>query len=163
MSEVNPQVFSAMQTSKPYKTYRKAILGRVYVKYYVSFLNKPSDTILSGRPGEESTLIDTWSEQEDAFFKRMNVNHLKNGVLIPFDRTKHVVESVVNAYNVMTDEGLFELLNSPFFKLQNAINKMTSSAPVYRLLAIAEQEEKSEKIITVIKARLSELELPNAS
>lgn len=160
MSENVPNVYSAMQTGSPYKTYRKTILGRVYVRYFDPFLNKPDDKLMSGNPAanEEGCFFDVWSEQEDAFFKRMNANHLKDGVLIPYDRAKQPVTVEVNKYNVMTDEELDELLNSPFFTLQSALNKMTSPAPVYRLKVIAEAEEKSKRLIEVIDARLAELE-----
>jgi hypothetical protein len=96
----------------------------------------------------------------------MNARHMREGVLIPHDREKAPVEEEINEFNVMTDDELYELVNSPFFKLQNALNKMTSQAPVQRILTIAEGEEKSEKILNTIRGRLSELqelELTDAS
>jgi hypothetical protein len=88
----------------------------------------------------------------------MNERHMREGILIPFDRDKTPVEEEVNKYNVLTDDELYGLLNSPFFKLRNALNKMTSQAPVLRLITMAEQEEKSEKILKEIRGRLSELQ-----
>ena len=160
MTEINSStIYSAMQTGIPYKSYRKTILGKVEVKYLDPFEEKIGVILLQGHPNhnDETCFIDMWSEKEDAFFKKINANHIKNGVIIPFNRASiPVAES--NPYNVLTDEELFDLLNNPFFKLQQARNKMTSQAPVYRLLTIAESEEKSEKIINHIKARLSELQ-----
>ena len=37
-------------------------------------------------------------------------------------------------------------------------NKMTSEARLYRMLTFAEEQEKSEKIINLIKGRLSEVQ-----
>jgi hypothetical protein len=157
------QVFSAMQTGNPFRTYKKTILGKVYVKILDPFRAESgaqADLILSGDPkkNHEGCFIDVWTEKEDVYLRRMNAPHFKEGILIPFDRSKNPAESNVNPYNVMTDEELFELLNSPFFKLQNAYNKMTSQAPVLRLLDMAEHEEKSEKIINALRGRLSELQ-----
>ena len=160
MSDV--QTYSAMQIGSPFRTYKKTILGKVYVKILDPFRAEqgvPSDIMLQGDPrrSDEGCFVDVWSEKEDVYLRRMNPSHFKEGVLISYDRTKHPVESDVNPFNVMTDEELFELLNSPFFKLQNAYNKMTSQAPVMRLLDMARQEEKSEKIIRALEGRLEEL------
>ena len=157
------QTFSAMQTGNPFKTYKKTILGKVYVKIIDPFKadqGVESDVMLHGDPrrNDEGCFVDVWTEKEDVYLRRMNPSHFKEGVLIAYDRTRHPVESDVNPFNVMTDEELFELLNSPFFKLQNAYNKMTSPAPVMRLLDMAHQEEKSEKIIRALEGRLSELQ-----
>jgi len=50
------------------------------------------------------------------------------------------------------------LLDGKFFTLQGKVNKMTAVAPVYRLLQLAEEKEKSQKITDFIKAKLAELQ-----
>jgi hypothetical protein len=160
MESMSMDVVSAMAAEKPFKTYKKTILGKVAVKVFNPMAQKPEEIILKGDPSknEKGCFVDVWSEQENVFIKRMNERHMREGILMPVDREKVPVEEDINEFNVLTDDELYELLNSPFFKLQNALNKMTSQAPVQRLITIAEQEEKSEKILKVIRARLAELQ-----
>ena len=133
-------IYSAMQTDNPFKTYRKVQPSKLEVKYLDPFKGTMATVILQGKNDH----IDVWSEKEDAFLKRMNAYHIEKGNLIPTNR-KATPPPEINKFNVLTDEELFDLLGSPFYKLQQALNKMTSQAPVFRLLTIAEQEEKSER------------------
>ena len=160
MENLSMEVVSAMSAEKPYKTYKKTILGKVSVKIFNPLSQKPEEVLLKGDPSknDKGCFVDVWSEQELVFLKRMNEKHLREGVLILFDREKTPIVEDINEFNVLTDDELYELLNSPFFKLQNTLNKMTSQAPVLRLITIADQEEKSAKIVKVLKARLSELQ-----
>ena len=160
MENLSMEVVSAMSAEKPFKTYKKTILGKVAVKVFNPLTQRPEELILKGNPSknEPGCFIDVWSEQENVYLKRMNSRHMREGVLIVVDREKVPVEEEVNEFNVLTDDELYELLNSPSFKLQNALKKMTSQAPVQRLLTIAEQEEKSEKIMDNIRGRLAELQ-----
>ncbi len=159
-TSVDHSVFSAMQVGIPYKTYKKTILGRVEVRYLDPFNKAPASTILKGNPSnnEEGCFIDVWTEQEDVFFKRANSALIESGQIIQFDRSKLSEESKINPYHVMSDEEYIKILNSPFFTLQQAVNKITAEAPLLRLLALAEQEEKSSKILNVIKGRLAEVQ-----
>jgi hypothetical protein len=158
--ENEAQIYAAMQTGTPLATYKKTILGKVEVKILDSFRGVPTSVILEGNPtiNSEGCFIDAWSEKEDVYIKRMNTNHLKSGVLISWNRSTQPAAPEGNPFNQLSDEELFELINSPFFKLQNAMNKMDNSAPVSRLLAIAEQEDKSEKLVKAIRGRLAELQ-----
>ena len=160
MENITMEVVSAMAAEKPYKTYKKTILGKVAVKVFNPLTQRPEEILMQGDPAknEQGCFIDVWSKQENVYLKRMNSRHMREGILIPYDREKKPVKEEVNEFNIMTDDELYELINSPFFKLQNALNKMTSQAPVQRVLTIAEQEEKSEKIMKVIRARLAELQ-----
>jgi hypothetical protein len=160
MENLSMEVVSAMSAEKPHKTYKKTILGKVAVKVFNPLTQNPEELMLKGDPSknEKGCFVDVWSEQEDVYLKRMNSRHMREGVLIVIDREKVPVEEEINKFNVLTDEELYDLLNSPFFKLQNALNQMTSQAPVQRLITMAEQEEKSEKIMDNIRARLAELQ-----
>lgn len=160
MSKVqfDPEVYSKMQIGEPYKTYRKTILGQVYVTVLDPFSGEPVGQILRGDPkkNEEGCIIDMWSEREDVFFKRMNRRQFELGNLIVYKRP---LEEPPKSVNEFTDEELSALLDTRYFlKLQAALNKMTSIAPVSRLLQIAEDREKSEKFVNAIKARMSELQ-----
>lgn len=153
-------VYSAMQKDAPYATYKKVILGKASVKVINPFSENPEEFILEGNPGkdDEGCFVDVWSIEGDMFFQKLNARLLKQGVLVPYDRVKKPLVVDVNEYNVLSDEELFELLKAPFFSLEAALNKMTSEAPVQRMLIIAEQEELSEKKTRHITARLQELQ-----
>ncbi|MHA1949608.1 MAG: hypothetical protein ACW99G_07990 [Candidatus Thorarchaeota archaeon] len=153
-------VFSAMQTEEPYKSYRKTILGQVYVKILNPF--NPLETagvILSGESNtEETAVVHVWSQKEDKFLKTMNRSHFERGFLVEFEGAKKKEVSQEEKYNTLSDDELNKLLSSKYFKLQAEINKMTSEAPLYRLLTLADEQEKSEKIVNLIKGRLSEIQ-----
>lgn len=150
-------IFSAMQSGKPYKSYQKTILGKACVTSWDSFNNVPVYVILEGDPKrtEVGTVIDTWNEKEDMFFKKMNRTHFLSGVLREIERVEAVEE---NRIENSTDEELSAMLKGKFFTIQNQLNKIESEATVFRLLRIAREEEKSEKLIKVIEARLSEIQ-----
>lgn len=152
--------FSAMQTGKPYKSYRKTTLGQVYVKILNPFNNLESQgLILSGEDNHsESAIVRVWNAKEDAFIRAANKKHFEQGYIIEYDepKTKEVTEE--EKLNKLSDEELNKLVDAKFFTLQASVNKMNSEAPLYRLLTIAKEKEKSEKIISLIKGRLSEVQ-----
>jgi hypothetical protein len=153
-------VFSAMQTEKPYKSYRKTILGQVYVKILNPFNDKdPIGVILSGENNTgDDAIVQVWSQKEDQFLRTMNKKHFERGYLVEYDLPEVRTVSEDEKYNTLSDDELKKLLSSKYFKLQAEINKMTSEAPLYRLLEFADEAEKSEKIVNVIKGRLSEIQ-----
>ena len=151
--------FSAMQ-EKPYKSYRKTILGQMYVKILNPFNNLESQgLILSGEDNfSDTAIVQTWNAKEDKFLRTANKKHFEQGYIIEYDlpETREITEE--ERLNNLPDKELEKLVSSKFFTLQAAVNKMTSEAPLYRLLALAEEKEKSEKIINLIKGRLSEVQ-----
>lgn len=160
MDTMTMDVVAAMAKDEPYKTYKKTILGKVAVKIYNPLKQAPEEIILQGDPSknERGCFVDVWSEQENVYLKRMNERHMREGILLLVEKEKLPIVEEVNKYNVMSDEELRETLNSPFFTLKNALNSMTSEAPVQRLIILAEEEEKSEKIMNQLRARLAELQ-----
>lgn len=152
--------FSAFQTEKPYKSYRKTTLGKVYVKILNPFNNLESmGLILSGEDNfSDTATVQVWNPKEDKFLRTANKKHFELGYLIEYNEpeTKEVTEE--EKFNNLTDEELEKLVSSKFFTLQSSVNKMTSEAPLYRLLTLAEEREKSEKIVNLIKGRLSEVQ-----
>ena len=140
-------IYSAMQTEKPYKTYKKTILGQVAIRVLDPFTDKAIIQIMKGDPSknDEGCLIDVWSTKEDVFMKRQNPNHFSRGTLIPFKRKEVYAPTEEEVMNSLSDDELVELLKSQWFKLQASISKMTSPAPLYRLLALAEEMERPEK------------------
>src|SRR6185369_15230663 len=90
-SKANNEVFSAMVGGKPFRTYKKTILGRVYVTVLNMMTGTPipEGVILDGDPNknEVGAFFDVFSEQEDYFFRKMNKKHFDAGELIEFKRT----------------------------------------------------------------------------
>lgn len=157
MTQDNINTFSAMQTGKPYSTYQKTILGKVYVEAIDPFTEKPTGVLLYGDPrkNEESSIIDIWSERDDVFFKRANKVHFKNGIIISHTRKEN--EPVVAPIEQYTDEQLKEIINSKFLSLQSKLNKTESEVVIYRMLTLAKEMDKSNAIVNAIRARLTEV------
>ena len=146
-------VYSAMQTGEPFKSYRKTILGKVFVLAWDSFTNKSMEIRLFGKP--EESIIDVWSEREDSYFKKANKRFFEAGVLMPVDRKKLPPQPEVKVY---TDDELAEIIKSKFYSLRKVLNSIKDKLTVTRMLEIAKDMEASQKIIGNIEARLSEIE-----
>jgi len=154
------QLFSEMQAGRPYKSYKKAILGQVSVVIWDNFQDAPVEIILKGSPArnEEGTIVDVWSDKEDVFFNRVNAKLLKKGLLLPYKRPE-APAPVEKTIEQSTDEELVAIVNLKFLALQAKLNKIDSSVVLFRLLDIARENEKSEKIIKAIEARISEIQV----
>jgi len=154
--QYDPEVFSAMQTGDPVATYQKTILAKVSILVLNPFTGAPEELLLYGKPGEEESIIRTWSVAEDVFFKRMNKRHFTSGVIIKKESTQVVEETT--SLEQSSDEDLLKVVNSKFYALQSVLNKTESEALVNRILTIAREQEKSEKIIKAIETRLAEIQ-----
>lgn len=154
-------IFSAMQTEKPYKSYRKTILGQVYVKILNPFnTNEQQGLILSGEDNTaDEAIMQVWTPKEDQFLRSMNKKHFELGYLVLYNEPEVREISEEEKFNTLDDKALTKLANSKWFTLQAGLNKMTSEAPIYRTLKIAEELDKSEKVINLIKGRLSEVQM----
>jgi hypothetical protein len=153
MLEGKTSVYSLMQTGQPYKSYRKTVLGKLYLTIWDSFTEKPLGYILEGMPNE--TFVDVWSELEDVFLRRSNKRHFELGYLVEQVRP---VPAEVKSPNEVSNEELDKILNSKFLSLQSSVNKFTSVAPLTRLIVMAREQEKSEKILAFLEGKLSELQ-----
>ena len=147
---------AALQTKEPYKTYRKTILAQVLVVGYNTFTSSPEEKILKGNPLEEDAMIDVWSEMEDVFFRRNNMRHLKQGTIIEHSRSGEKEELGVEQ---SSDEDIRKAVNSKYAVLNALLKDTTSETFLNRVLAIAREEEKSEKIIGYIETRISEVQM----
>jgi hypothetical protein len=149
-----------MQTGRPYSAYVKTIPGKVAITVFDPFSNKVEGRILVGNPKKDkSAVINLWSAQEDMFFKQKNDRHLREGTLIPYIAMEEIPETESEKLNKASDEELMALLTGRFYTLKYGVEKMTSVAPIYRLLTMAKELEKSEKIIKFLEGRLASLEL----
>ncbi len=150
-------ISSALRGGTPLKSYIKTILGKVYVTVWDSFENKPVGMLLEGDPrrAEESCIIDIWTPEEDYFFKNKNKTHLQTGDVIVYSRKQEEKERTVEEYS---DDELKEVISSKFFTFQNVLNNTESIAVLFRIKNLAQEMEKSDKLIKVIDARISEVQ-----
>jgi len=152
------ELFSSMESERPYASYIKTILGQLGVTVWDNILDKPVEVILKGDPKrkEEGCVVRLWTAKENVFFKRQNLKHFKAGRLIPYNSPQIVEE--VSTIAQATDEELSKIVNSKYFSLVNKLNEIDSVAVLFRMLALAEDMDKSEKITKSIQARISELQ-----
>ncbi len=143
---------------KPYATYIKTILGQVGINVWDRFTNTPAYTILKGDPrrSDEGSIVDVWSQKEDAYFRRNNARHFEKGVLRVYHRPENAAVEV--AIEQFSDEQLKEIVNLRFIALQAKLNKIESVPVLFRMLTIARDLDKSEKITKPIEARISEIQ-----
>jgi len=154
---IDSVVFSKMQVNEPYASYKKTTVGKVHVMVINPWSNKPEGRILKGDPRklEDDMIVDTWSEQQDTYFTRMNRQLFNIGAIIKFNRPTTVPE---RSPNEMTDAEVAEAVNFQYLKLTSLLNKITAEATVKRLLDTAEAEGKSAKMQKAIEARLAEIQ-----
>ncbi len=153
-------IFATMNSGgAPYGAYIKTILGKVLVHYWDNFTETPAETILQGDPKrkDESCIVKVWTEREDAYFKRMNNKHFKAGILVPYAIPADQAPAE-REIEQSTDEELKAIVSLKFLALQAKLNKIDSEAVLYRMIGIAEDLDKSEKITNAIKARISEVQ-----
>lgn len=156
--DFDPRVFSSMQSNTPYATYRKTILGKVYVTVLSPFTNKPEGVLLEGEPKtDERAMVDVWSEMQDLYFKRQNKKHFQEGTIIKVQR--EVKEEFPHTIEQYSDDELKEVLNYRYASLVKTINDINTVPVLIRMTELAREGEKSEKIIRAIEARLSEVQL----
>jgi hypothetical protein len=156
----NNDVYSAMVGGKPYKTYKKTILGKVYVTALNMLTGTPTPegVILEGDPrkNEHTSMYDTFSEQEDFFFRKMNKRHFDAGILIEYSRAEEKPRE--RTIEEFSDDELKALISKPFLAVQATLNKTKSVATLFRIQTLASELEKSEKVMKAIESRLSEVQ-----
>lgn len=155
MSDLDARTISAMQVGEPVATYKKVTLGKVCVTVLNSFSGRSEGLILKGQPGEETEMVDVWSDKEDTFFQRMNAELMKRGVVIKVSRQKDSGPKPIEQY---TDDELRDVINLQILQFRKLLSEIKSPTVVSRMLAIARAEEKSEKFINGLLAKLSELQ-----
>lgn len=148
---------SALRGGTPIKSYIKTILGKVFIKYWDSFEKKPAETLLEGDPrkAEEGCIIDIWTIDEDQYFRKANASHMATGNIITYARSTEQKERTIEEYS---DEELKQIINSKFFTLQNVLNNTETIAVLFRIKNLAQEMEKSDKLIKAIEARIAEVQ-----
>jgi hypothetical protein len=158
---VSSAVYSAMQTKTPYKSYKKVILGKVYVTVWNEFEDVPEGLIIKGNPRgkeQDECIIDIWSEKGDMFFKRANRRLLSRGEIVDFKRKITVPVITGSPYAQATDEELIDLLNQKYQRIASLLNTIEDVAPLYRLKTLAEELDKTQKVNELVQSRLSEIQ-----
>jgi hypothetical protein len=153
---MDTKTYSAMSSGEAYATYRKTIPAQIAVKYINPFSGNPDEMILTG-DGEDA-LIDVWNVKEDLYLTRLNRHHFEVGNLVKFDKNSVVPEPVEETLAQATDVELRDIVNLKGFAFTGALKKIEEEAVLFRLLETAQTEEKSDRVVTAIKARLSEVQ-----
>lgn len=153
------ELFSAMNDGRPFKSYVKTILGKVAVVIWDNFQEEPTEVILTGDPRrrDASCIVDVWSEKEDVFFKRLNQRLFARSIIVPFERPE-VAEPVEKSVAQLSDEELDVIVNKKYYGLLAKLNEITEVVVLFRLKDAAERNDKSQKIMSAIDARISELQ-----
>lgn len=142
----------------PYKSYIKTILGKVFVTALDPVTGEKTGVLLKGDPSKKAdeAIVDTWDEKSDLYFRRANKRHFTTGMIREFTRTVVEEERQIEQYS---DEELAEIINSKFLAFKATLDKTESIAVLYRMEKVASDLEKSDKILEVIRKRISEVQL----
>lgn len=149
------EIMKAQETGSPLKTYRKAITGKVAVRLLNPFSGEPAETVLHGVPGKDSgedIEVRLWTPTDLKYFETFNRGLIQSGTLVLV--AKHS-EQVLNTVNALDDDSLRDLVTSNFLSLKKALNEITSENTLQRALVIAEEENRSAKVLSLIKERIA--------
>jgi len=152
-STMDTKVYSAMQEGNPVATYRKTILGRVFVNILDPFTGTPTGIILKGDPTSEDARVDVWTVKENLFLQRMNRKHFETGVLKKMEISVEKLEKIAN----YSDAELKEILGLVYISLQKKLVEMEDPAILNRMVELAKEMEKSAKIVSAVEGRLQEV------
>lgn len=154
------RVFAAMQNETPHKTFKKVVISKVALNVINPFTREPEVLILEGDPNKNdpNCFLDVWSTEELMFVKKMNKSLFDKGFILEVEREEVKGPTETELLNAASDETLYNILNSKWLALVASLNKITSIVTLQRLLTMAKEEDKSEKTIDAIRARMFEVE-----
>jgi len=150
-------VSGAINGGAPLRSYIKTILGKVFITLWDSFEKQPVGVLLEGDPRKkaETSIVDIWSEEEDFFFHKKNTRHFETGDIIAYVRASDEKERTIEEFS---DDELTSIINSKFFALQSTLNSTKSIAVLFRIKTLAQELEKSERLMKAIDSRISEVQ-----
>lgn len=159
----NIKLFEAMQEDKPVAIYRKTILGKVAVSVINPFSGNPEVILLEGNPKDkenDSCYVKLYSSDHLLFFERMNKRLIQAGYVIRDDSflDKSEEKQEAKPFEQYTDDEFAELLDKPFPYIAKVISKINNPIVMRRILEVAREVNKSNKIISTLETRLAELE-----
>jgi len=154
------RAMSAMGGDRPYKRFKKAIMGKVAVLFLDPIRFTPETLILAGDPSNPKIdpadlSIELWTKAEYQYFLRKNKALIEKGVLVEVETEE---ELLIETVNQISDEEIDEILGKPFMALKHRLVRFTSPVPVRRILVRALELDKSIGFVDHIKAKLAELE-----
>ena len=141
-----------MQEDEPIASYRKTILGKVFVNILDPFTGNPTGVILSGEESSEDAKIDVWTVKENLFLQRMNRNHFETGML-----KKVNVKEVKQVPQSYSDLEIKDILNLVYISLQKRLVEIDDPAVLNRMVELANELEKTDKIKSTVENRLKEV------
>jgi hypothetical protein len=153
MSELT--VHERLKAGAPFASYKKTTMGKVYVTTKNPFSGDPEGVLLEGEKGTESEVIDIWSDEDDVYFRRMNQKQFTLGLIIPY---QHGAKPEVKPYEQYSDAELKEIIDLKYFAFTKILSDIKTEAVIGRMIDLAREMEKSEKIMETLTARLSELQ-----
>ena len=165
VDNVSYDMYSAMQTGDPVASYIKKCIGKIQISVIDPFTSQVVYKLLFGDPynsetDRENMIVDVWTEKENAFFKKAYGPELKKGNLMPYDRSQDKkAELAQKNWNVASDVELEKVLGEKYFTMKSILEKMSTVTVLNRLLNLARDLEKSEKLISAIQQRLSEIQM----
>lgn len=157
---VEQAVYEAMALDEAYAEYKKTIRGKVVVSYLNSFTGKPEQKLLSGEDNNnENARHKVWSKTEDLYFKRANRKHFEFGRVVEVSSKATKAKAEKRAIEQYSDEELKEVIKSRYVTFQKLLAEVASPAVVYRMHELAKDMDVSDKVMSSIKLKLSELQL----
>jgi len=159
MEEV--QIYSAMQTGEPKKTYIKTQLGKLVVKALNPFNDEPIEVILHGNPHkyEETSIIDLWSDKQVVYFERMNQSLIESGWLSETSREDIEVKKRELKSSNYTDKEKKELFNQSYSSFRGFVNRVTDLDFLFSLREIGKEIDALPSYIKAIEGRIDTLSM----
>ena len=158
MDSLDANVLNAIrQGGKPIRSYKKTMLGKVFIHIWNSFMDTPEGIILTGRQDSETAIYDIWNDRELAYFEAKNRRLVETGNIVVHVRpdVEVVTEKPIEEYS---DEQLIGILKQKFFALRSLLDNVESVTVLYRLMSLAEAIGKPSKTVDAIKARLAQVQ-----
>lgn len=152
------EIMAAQEKGEPLRVYRKAITGKVGVRVLNPFSGEPAELIIYGDPAKTPAAeleVSLWTPTEVRYFETYNRGLIQSGALVVVNKRSEIS---VNKANALDDDALRDLVTSPFLRLKKYLSEITSETTLQRALAIAEEENRSAKVLSLIKERLAEVQ-----
>lgn len=158
----NIKIFEAMQEEEPIAIFRKTVLSKVVVTVLDPFSDQPVAIILSGKPNDpqnENCFVKVYNTKQLVFFTNMNKRLIETGLIIRDDSfLKKAQDLSSKSYEQYTDDELYdEILSKPYGAFAKIVAKIDNPIVISRLLSIAQDTNKSHKIVELLQNKLAEL------
>lgn len=121
--------------------------------FYLSLDNVTRGKRFEMRPSSVVTV----DEDELNYLMTECPNAFKKGYLEVIGKDEDISIDIVKTENVMSDDEIVELLNSPFTKIKSSIGKINATHLLKEIRSKAEELNKSNKTIEIIDNRIREI------